>query len=102
MDAPTRRPVELRYAGKTIVARYRPNDITIRDYDGADVDPLGTARRLILSCLASWTLKDLGRNPYPITARSIAVLPDRLVLDLAAAIAQDMQAHLAATMKGTA
>jgi hypothetical protein len=102
MDAPTRRPVELRYAGKTIVCRYRPGDITLRDYDGAATDPLGTARRLIRSCLASWTLKDAGRNPYPITEGSIAVLPDRLVLDLAAAIATDMQAHLTATMKGTA
>jgi hypothetical protein len=97
-----RRPVFVAYRGELLKAEYRPRDILLCDMDGAEADPTGTARRLILSCLASWNVESGGQR-YPITEASIRILPDKLVLDLAVAITADLRVILAAArVKGAA
>jgi hypothetical protein len=68
---------------------YRPAWITVADYADAETDPHGTAARLILSCVARWSLAEANGERYPLNAAGLALLSDTLVLDIAKAIIVD-------------
>jgi hypothetical protein len=83
--------VPSRRGGRVIVI-YRPSDLTLSDYEGAEIDPLGTAVKLIVSSVARWDIMARDGGVYPITPASVRQLPAPLVLDIAAAIAADVRA----------
>lgn len=74
---------------------YRPAWITVRDYDDAERDPKGTAARLILSCVARWSLAYHDGERVPINQAAVAELNGNLVLDIAKAIIEDYRTVVA-------
>jgi hypothetical protein len=90
-----RRTVHVPARNGEITVIYRPAWIVAADDDHADRDPKGTAARLILSSVATWTLSYHDGERYPLNAASVAALSDKLVLDIAKAIIEDYRAVVA-------
>jgi hypothetical protein len=90
--------VATRRGGLTVT--YRPSDILLTDFDGAELDPHGAARRLIVSCVARWGIAGNAEGRYPITNAAVGKLPSWLVLDIALAITRDYRSLEAAAHEG--
>jgi hypothetical protein len=90
-----RRTVHVPARNGEITVIYRPAWIVAADYDHAEHDPKGTAARLILSCIARCLPAYHDGERYPLNERAVALLSDKLVLDIAKAIIEDYRSVVA-------
>ncbi len=98
MSAP-RRTLTVPSRVGVVTVSYRPNDIVMSDFDNAETDPHGTAARLIVSCVARWSLVDaVSGERWPINLHGVRDLQARdkgkLVLEIAMAIANEERVRL--------
>jgi hypothetical protein len=95
-----RRTLTVPFRRGNVTVVYRPNDLTLADYENAETDPIGTAVTLIVSSVATWDIMAKDGDRYPITRAAVRALPRPLVLNVAAAIAADVRTLVTAAIDG--